>query len=153
MRSLCRNVIIKRQGDKMDFIVEGKPQGKARARTFYDRRTDKMQSVTPAKTVSYENLIRWSYQAAGGKYHGEKMLQVDILAFYPIPKGFSKAKRLEITAGHLFPTTKPDCDNIIKVVLDALNGVAYYDDKQVICVSCSKYYGITGFLKISINEI
>lgn len=137
----------------MIFTVEGKPQGKARARTFYDKRVGKMRSITPEQTKSYEDLIRWNYKAAGGQYLGEKVLSVDIKAYYPIPKAFSKAKRDEAVSDHLRPTTKPDCDNIIKVVLDALNGVAYYDDKQVVCVSCNKYYAPNGYLKIELNEI
>ena len=137
----------------MQFIVEGKPQGKARARTFYNSRAGKMQSITPEKTKSYEDLIRWKYKAAGGKYYGEKTLQVVIRAYYPIPKGFSKAKVNDAIERKLRPITKPDCDNIIKVVLDALNGVAYYDDKQVICVSCNKYYAQQGYLCVDINEI
>lgn len=137
----------------MTFTVEGKPQGKARARTFYDRRAGKMRSITPEQTKSYEDLIRWSYTAAGGKYMGEKILQVDIKAFYPVPKAFNKAKREAANSGYLRPSSKPDCDNIIKVVLDALNGVAYYDDKQVVCVSCNKYYATRGYLHITIEEI
>lgn len=135
------------------FIVEGKPQGKARARTFYDKRVGKMRSITPEQTKSYEDLIRWSYKAAGGQYMGEKTLQVDIQAFYSIPQSFSKAKRNDAIFERIRPTTKPDCDNVIKAVLDALNGVAYYDDKQVVCVSCNKYYGKTGYLKITLSEI
>lgn len=137
----------------MEFIVEGKPQGKARARVFYDSRVGKARGVTPTQTKSYEDLIRWKYKAAGGKYFGEETLQVAIEAFYPIPKSYSKAKKMNAADGFLRPTSKPDCDNIIKVVLDALNGVAYYDDKQVICVSCNKYYGETGYIKIKINKI
>jgi Holliday junction resolvase RusA-like endonuclease len=137
----------------MQFCVKGKPQGKARARTFYNSRAGKMCSMTPVQTKSYEELIRWSYKAAGGQYMGEKVLQVHIKAVYPIPKGFSKAKRDEAIKEKIRPTTKPDCDNIIKVVLDALNGVAYYDDKQVVCVSCNKYYGESGYLYITVEEI
>lgn len=137
----------------MNFIVEGKPQGKARARTFYNKRLGKMQSITPEQTKSYEDLIRWKYKAAGGGYYANIPLQVDIQAFYPIPKAFNKAKTNAALNGILRPSTKPDCDNIIKVVLDALNGVAYYDDKQVICVSCNKYYGETGYLKVTITEV
>lgn len=138
---------------KIFFFVASKPQGKARARTFYDRRADKMRSVTPEKTKSYEDLIRWSYRAAGGKYMGDSLMRVDIQAFYPIPKSWSKKKRAAVMKDEIRPTTKPDCDNIIKVVLDALNGVAYYDDKQVVSVSCEKHYGETGYLRISIQEI
>ena len=137
----------------MEFTVSGRPQGKERARTFFDKRSGKMRSITPDKTKSYEELIRWSYKAAGGQYMGENPLQVDIQAYYPIPKSFSRAKAKEAVSENLRPTTKPDCDNITKVVLDALNGVAYNDDRQVVCVSCNKYYGETGYLKIHIKEL
>lgn len=134
------------------FIVEGKPQGKARARTVTNRYTGKKHSFTPEKTKSYEDLIRWSYKAQGGAFHCAIPLQVDIQAVYEIPKSTSKKKRVEIVQNEIRPQTKPDCDNVIKVVLDALNGVAYYDDKQVVCVSCNKYYGEKGYLKITIKE-
>ena len=38
------------------------------------------------------------------------------------------------------PTKKPDNDNIAKIILDALNGVAYQDDKQVVSLQVEKYY-------------
>lgn len=50
----------------MKFVIEGRPQGKARARTFWNSRMGKMQSITPEQTKSYEDLVRWSYKAAGG---------------------------------------------------------------------------------------
>lgn len=137
----------------MQFIVEGKPQSKLRARTVRNKYTGKVNSFTPEKTANYENLIRWRYKAAGGQYYGEKMLSVEIQAFYPIPKGFSKAKRQNALQGLLRPETKPDCDNIIKCFLDALNGVAYYDDKQVVSVSCGKYYAEMGHVVVNIKEI
>lgn len=137
----------------MLFIVEGKPQGKGRARTVRNKYTGKVHSFTPERTANYEELIRWSYKASGGEFHFDKALIVDILAFYPIPKGFNKAKKKSATDGILRPTAKPDCDNIIKVVLDALNGVAYYDDKQVVRVCCDKYYSETGHLKIEVKEL
>ena len=137
----------------MNFIVEGKPQGKARARTFYNEKREKMQSITPEKTKSYEDLIRWSYKAAGGQYMGEAILEVNIIANYPIPKSFRKAEKQAAVEGMSRPTVKPDADNIIKVVLDALNGVAYYDDKQVVSVSCTKYYGDKGYLIVNIEKL
>lgn len=133
------------------FLVEAKPQGKARARTFYDKRADKMRSVTPQQTKSYEDLIRWSYKAAGGQFYGNKYIDVSIIAFYPIPQSWSKKKKQDARGHIIRPTTKPDCDNIIKVVLDALNGVAYYDDKQVVSVSCKKFYAEQEGLRVLIR--
>lgn len=135
------------------IFIKGKPEGKARARTFYDRRARKMVSVTPAQTKTYEEYIRWCYTEQGGQHFGDKPVQVGIKAFYEIPKSFSKKKKEAAAAREIYPTTKPDCDNIIKVVLDALNGLAYDDDKQVVSVSCEKYYGETGYLRITVQEI
>ena len=135
------------------FIVKGKPQSKLRPRVVTNKYTGGKHAYTPKKTESYENLIRWSYKAAGGQYMGEKLLEVDIKAYYPIPKSTTKKRKLEIEQGEIRPQTKPDCDNIIKGVLDALNSVAYYDDKQVVSVSCNKYYSQTGYLEITLKEL
>ena len=56
--------------------------------------------------------------------------------------------------GILKPAKKPDADNILKLGLDALNGVAYADDKQVIEVRCRKFYSVSsGYLKVSVSEV
>ena len=65
----------------MRFIVEGKVQGKARARTFFNHNTGRMQSITPEQTKSYEELIRWSYKTSGGKYLGEQPIELSVKAF------------------------------------------------------------------------
>lgn len=137
----------------MHFFVYGNPQGKSRARTVRNKYTGKVHSFTPEKTQNYEDLIRWAYKEAGGEYFGEQALRIDIAAFFPIPQSFSKTKRKQAFIGVLKPTKKPDCDNIIKVVMDALNGVAYHDDKQITGVSCIKFYADTGFLSIQIQEL
>lgn len=58
----------------------------------------------------------------------------------PIPKSYSKAKRIMICEGRLHHTKTPDLDNLLKLVLDGLNGVAYIDDKQIIELTASKFY-------------
>lgn len=55
--------------------------------------------------------------------------------------------------GKIFPTKKPDIDNVIKVIADALNGVAYDDDKQIIDVSARKVYSETPRVDVRIRII
>lgn len=126
----------------MQIIIPGPPQGKARARTFYNPRLGKHQSVTPGNTVLYENLIKTCYLRAheGESYPEGAALQVIIYAYYEIPKSMSKKDRLAVMDGKLFPTKKPDADNIGKVVCDALNGLAYHDDKQIVDLHVMKRY-------------
>ena len=54
-------------------------------------------------------------------------------------------------AGKIFPSRKPDIDNVLKVVLDALNGVAYKDDSRVVAVSARKVYSMTPKLVIEMK--
>ena len=70
---------------------------------------------------------------------------VVIEAVFPIPKSWPRAKKAEALAGKL-PPGKPDIDNILKVVLDGLNGIAYEDDKQVTMTQCKKVYAATNSL-------
>lgn len=137
----------------MTFVIEGKPQGKARARTFYNRRMGKMQSITPEKTKSYEDLVRWSYKAAGGGYYGKGLFVVQIKAIYGIPSSYSKKRREAALKGDIKPSVKPDIDNITKSILDALNGVAYYDDSGVIALTVEKVYGDSARVEVELKLV
>lgn len=125
------------------FVIDGKPQGKARARTFYNPKLGRVQSMTPENTVLYENLVKQSFVQQADKdarWFGKEPLAVYITAFYPIPASTTKKDRQLICSGKLFPTKKPDADNVAKVICDALNGVAYGDDTQIIKLSILKAY-------------
>lgn len=125
----------------LQFYVPGKPQGKARARTFYNRKLGKMQSMTPENTVLYENNIIQSYLDVAERpqlLYGP--LEVSINAYFPVPKSTTKKARKQIEDGEILPTKKPDADNIAKVVCDALNQIAYQDDTQVVKLSVIKQF-------------
>jgi len=63
-----------------------------------------------------------------------------IVAFYGIPKSERKWKQKLMRSGEIRPMKKPDSDNIAKVILDALNGIAFRDDSQVIDLHVTKHY-------------
>lgn len=124
------------------FFVPGPPQSKARARTVHHG--GRVHSYTPDKTVLYENLIKTQYYS---EYHKSGLLfgagvpvEVYIDAYFGIPKSATKKAAQLMKAGLVKPTKKPDADNIAKVVCDALNGVAYKDDTQVVKLSVCKSY-------------
>lgn len=119
------------------FFVPGKVQGKARPR--FSSRSGTV--YTPGKTKSYERQIAEAYEAQHGPcFEGSVMVVIE--AVFPIPKSWPRAKKAEALAGKL-PPGKPDIDNILKVVLDGLNGIAYEDDKQVVLTQCKKVYADT----------
>lgn len=134
----------------MDFIVDGKPQGKQRPRFSWISKT----VYTPTKTAKYEKQIAKAYTDSGGKcIPAECYVSVSVSAFFPVPKSYSKKKREDCLERRLRPDKKPDMDNILKVVLDALNEVAYEDDKQVVELIGRKYYTESdGYLWISVSE-
>lgn len=135
----------------MDFIVDGKPQGKQRPRFSRISKT----VYTPNKTAKYEKQIAKAYTDSGGKcIPADCYVSVNVSAFFPVPKSYSKKKREDCLERKLRPDKKPDMDNILKVVLDALNEVAYEDDKQVIELIGRKYYTESdGFLWVSVSEV
>lgn len=127
----------------MNFTIYGKPQGKARARTFYNPKLGRSQSVTPEKTVLYENYIKQCFLEQSNpseRWFEKEPIKMTIIACFEIPKSTSKKDRERIAGGKLFPTKKPDADNIAKVICDALNGVAYGDDTQIISLTVCKVY-------------
>lgn len=126
----------------MHFEVIGVPQGKSRARTFYNPKLGKHQSITPENTVLYENLVKTSFMAAENKqtFFNKEPVEMYITAYFPIPKSTTKKDREKIRNKELFPIKKPDSDNIAKVICDALNGVAYHDDAQIVKLEVRKQY-------------
>ena len=126
----------------IEFSVLGEPQGKGRPR--FARRGAYVSTYTPQKTKAYEKLIRDAFIDAASKnlvkrYMFTGFVRVEIEAYFDVPKSVSKVKRDLLRAGE-FCSKKPDGDNIIKVVLDALNEIAYADDKNVIDIHVTKYY-------------
>ena len=92
-------------------------------------------AVTPEKTRKYEKLIRdsWEHGIVEGKN-----IMVDIEFRIPIPQSYSKKKKAELEwTPH---NKKPDLDNLVKAVLDALNGVAFEDDSLISDINASKTY-------------
>lgn len=136
------------------FQVPGKPQGKARARTFYNTTAGKHTSVTPDRTVLYENLIKEQFLSSANGFYidQEKPVFLSICAKFLPPKSTPKKKRKEMMERNILPLKKPDIDNIVKVVADALNGVAYHDDTQIALLAASKIYSDEEGLDIVVGE-
>jgi Holliday junction resolvase RusA-like endonuclease len=129
------------------FLIPGQPQGKGRPRATAIGGHARM--YTPAKTRGYEAEVWEAYRKAGGGMM-EGLLSMQIKAYREIPKSWSKVEREK--ACTTFCKTKPDLDNIVKVICDALNGVAFKDDSQVVKVVAEKRWG-PGHVYVCIEEI
>lgn len=133
------------------FTILGEPKGKGRPR--FCRNTG--HAITPKDTVAYETLVRMEYGVAYSdfKFPDDAMLDMRIKAFYSIPKSASKKKRASMLANEIRPTKKPDMDNVVKIIADSLNQVAYRDDTQIVDCQCRKFYSENPRVEVMIKEI
>lgn len=141
--------------DSVTIRLPGAPRGKGRHRAQLVRRGDAahIHSHPDQKTEAYEGALRL---AAGAAMRSRPLLtgplSVAIFAFMPIPASFSKRKRLDAIERRLRPTTKPDWDNIAKVI-DALNHIVWADDAAVVDGVVRKFYGETPELVIQVTAL
>ena len=135
----------------MKFTIPGEPCGKARPRVV--RVGNMSRTYTPEKTVSYENLVKLEFQqSANGFFAKEGPVRVQIAAYFSLPKSASKKKSALMQAGKIRPTKKPDWDNIGKIVCDALNGIAFKDDSQVVEATVTKQFSTLPRVEVIIEE-
>lgn len=134
----------------MIFEIPGEPKGKGRPRF-----TRTGHAYTPQETAEYEERVKLAYKA---KCKGEPFvkgipLKMEIAAYFAPPKRVPKAKRAAMLNHELRPTKKPDGDNIIKIIADALNGTAYYDDAQLVEVKIGKFYSEEPKVFVMLTEV
>ena len=136
---------------EVKFVIPGPPKGKGRPR--FSRVAGHTKPTTPQDTVLYENLVKTEYQRQCGEFRFEDgaMLDLRVVAYYPIPSSKSKKQQRLMEAGVIRPTTKPDNDNILKIVADSLNQIAYKDDAQVVDAQIRKFYSRKPRVVVSIR--
>jgi Holliday junction resolvase RusA-like endonuclease len=126
------------------FTVPGEPRGWARARTSGAR------FFTDTKTRSEKQAVAaWALEAGAVVIDGP--VAVCLTAYLLIPKSASKKLRAAMLAGAERPTKKPDGDNLAKLTMDALNGVCWRDDVQVVDLTVRKFWSDTPRLEIEIS--
>lgn len=133
------------------LVIPGDPQGKGRPN--YSRKIRKMH--TPKRTSQYEQLVEILYRQACGNEQFPKGVPLDmrIKAYFPIARSNSKKLQVQKLCGEVRPTVTPDWDNIGKIVCDALNGVAYYDDCQIVDAQVRKFYSDRPRVEITITKV
>jgi len=96
---------------------------------------------TPQKTEDYERLVKlcaFPEMRGRGVLIGPISLQLNL--YFEIPESWPKRKQILALALLERPTAKPDIDNVLKIFGDALNGVVWEDDKQIVEATVRKYY-------------
>lgn len=131
------------------FEVPGKVRGKGRPR--FTRRGNFVSTYTDDKTTAYEKLIQASY-LKHTSYISQKSVRISMYICFAPNKSDTKKNRIIKLLNKLWPKKKPDVDNVIKVVLDALNKIAYSDDTQVNEVHVLRHWSEEEKLVICLSE-
>ncbi len=116
--------------DKLQFKIIGEPVAKGRPRFF---RTPKyVGTYTPKNTRQWEEFVR--HQAL--KYRPEVLWEGPIM----MTLGFMMPRPKSMPKKVIYHTKKPDVDNLAKSIKDALQGIIYKTDSQIISLTVSKRY-------------
>ena len=122
--------------------VPGKAIGKQRPRATRQGRV-----YTPSQTINAEAWIKQcAMQAVKDQVDFVPLsgpLEVGLTVVVGVPKSWSRKRASRALEGTDRPVGKPDMDNVVKLHLDALNGIVWKDDAQVVALRASKVYGET----------
>ena len=136
---------------KIQFTIPGTPVAKARPRV-----TRSGHAYTPKKTADYERRVKICVMQLMAVQHlrpTTEAIRLYVQAFFPIPSSWSLSKKKNAIEGVLKPVSRPDLDNLVKSIQDALNGVAYKDDSQIIELIGGKHYSYEPRVEVTVESI
>ena len=130
------------------------PQVSGKGRPRFARQGTFVKTYTDAKTLTYEKSIQtYAKQAMGSTSPLTGAVAAYLHIGIPIPPSYSKTRQIACINGTERPTKKPDIDNIVKAVLDGMNGIVYLDDKQVVALHLTKVYSSKEGIDIMVMEV
>lgn len=127
----------------------GEPRGKQRVK--FSRKSGR--AYNQIETINTESALRvLAQEAMAGLPLIEGPVRLEITAYFAIPTSWSAKKKLLAQKGGIYPTKKPDASNILKFE-DALNGIVWRDDAQVVHANITKSYSDIPSLYIRVSPI
>jgi len=134
----------------VNFEIPGDPVPKGRPR--FARRGTFVQTYTDSKTLEYETLVGFkARQAIGASEPLKGHLTVFLYLRYAVPSSYSK-KRTEACLNGLEYPKRVDLDNCYKSITDAMNGIVYADDSQIVEAHIMKCYSLEPGANVMIQE-
>lgn len=127
------------------------PISKLRHRTVINN--GKCITYTPKKTTQYEEIIKWhAIREMENKVPFDVAVVIAVIFYFSPPKSWPRKKKKEVISNNSFHIVKPDVDNLLKSVKDALNGIVYIDDKLVCQAIVSKQYSEVPSIHILVEK-
>lgn len=148
---------------KFVFNIDPVEQTRPRAKIVkaYDRIKRRFKNsislYDPKKVVEFKALLKMLaiQERKIKKYQlieKGKPFHVSVIFYRPIQQSLSKVEKTRRILGKVFPTVKPDLDNYIKSTFDALNGVLWHDDNNIVSIHAMKMYSYKPRIEIVISE-
>lgn len=127
--------------------------GRVRARIVTPRNKPQfIHFYEPSDSEDYKRMVaKCAMVAMRGRGLLRGSLIITITAHMPIMPSWNQKKKESAYDGSMLPTTKPDWDNFGKIASDALNGVVYEDDSQIVEGTVRKRYSGQPRLEIEIQ--
>jgi len=123
------------------FEVDGPFATKGSTMSFKDRRGIVRTKTDSKHGKTFAASVQWAAKQAGVTMV-EKGVGVSLQVVY----GFTRPKGRD--RGRLEPCVRPDVDKLIRALMDALTGIAYHDDGQVVALSVRKIYAPVARMKV-----
>ncbi|MAH46402.1 Holliday junction resolvase [Candidatus Pacearchaeota archaeon] len=122
---------------RISFIIPGPAKGKGRPQ--FVRATG--IAFTPKATRIQEAFVKsLAAKAMNGKSAFEGPVSLRVEVWVGVAKSWTKKKKEAALTGKAKPTGRPDLDNLIKLLADAMNGVVFKDDSQIVHLEARKDY-------------
>ena len=130
----------------IEITIPGQPVAQGRPRVT------RFGTFDPQKSKDYKAFVGYCALDKKPPVPLDGPLTVRIDAYMGVPPSWSKKKREQAISGELKPTGRPDVSNIVKCVEDALTGIIWRDDAQIVCLSVLKRYSDNPRVEVVINE-
>lgn len=138
--------------DALVFSMSGEPRGKGRPRAAV--RGGFARMYTDPKTRKYEaSIAKIARVKMGARPPFEGPLSVSLRFRIELPKSMPKYRRARVLAGEEAHTGGPDVDNMAKAVLDAMNGIVFPDDRQIVRLFATKIGAVAAGVDIRIEPL
>ena len=128
-------------GQICSYIIDGNPVPLARARVNFS----KSRFWDSQKQLKFSIGIQVSNQH-NGRDHLQPPLRLDVVFYLPIPR------QQPLLSGH-YHHAKIDLDNLLKMLLDACNTIAYKDDAHISEIHARKLYAVNPRTEFTLTEL
>lgn len=137
--------------DQLFFTFEIEPVPQLRPRV--SSRGGYVRVYDPPKVANFKRILR---SLAVNQYARPPLLgplSVSLTFYRPVQKSISQTERERRLSNESKPVVKPDTDNYIKSTLDALTGVLWHDDAQIVKITGGKRYSDHPKITVSVKPV